>query len=136
MARVQFRQQAKLLLGFGLRGQGFQVLSHALVQNAAEVSQVHESLREQVAAVTLDELLQTSPTLGIADRLQHREPHAVAVHQPAAQQHFDHLLQAVDQLAVGPARGRLLAALPVGRGNRQALRDRLAADARTRGRTR
>ncbi len=100
---VQFAEQAILFVGVRVSGQGFQVFGHALVQNAAEISQVHEPLGEQIAAVALDELLQLPPALRIANRLQHREPHAMAVHEPAPQQPFDHSLQAVDQLTVGAA---------------------------------
>ena len=57
------------------------------------------------------------------DGLQHGKPHAAAVDQPAAEQHLDHLLDAVDQLRIG-----LGAVVPVGRRDRQAPRNGLAAD--------
>ena len=80
-----------------------------------------------------------APTLLVADGFEHREPHAAAVRQPAAEQHFDRLFHAIDQFGVEKGVGRIFRVggrgalrqkrlpTPFGRDD-QALDDGLAAD--------
>ncbi len=93
---------------------------------------VHEALREEVAAVLLDEALQIVPTLAAADVLEDRKPHAPAVGQPGAKQGFGGLLEEGDQFAVvarlGFARRSSARLGPAFAGGDQAADNRPAAD--------
>ena len=97
---VQIVQQAERDLAVGHFANPVQVGVHAGQQNCPQISQVHEMLGKQVAAVFFDELLQAGPLFFIADGFEHRKPHAPAVRKPAAQQGFGGLFQQGDQFVV------------------------------------
>ena len=131
MRAVEFVQQAELLVGVGLLGQRLQVRVDALVQDAAEVAQVHELLGEQVVAVALDEALQPLPAVAVADAFP--APRAARRGCASSQQRnrtSTICFQAVDQVALG-GRWRSSAACPLSSSadeSDQAADDRLAAD--------
>jgi hypothetical protein len=121
LAPFQVVQQVLGHLGFRFLGQLHQPAFGALVQDRPQVGQIQEPLGEQVRAVGLDEDHQPRPFARILDFLQHRQPQRLAVRQPAGQQGFGQLFQALDD---GPRAGLLAAAgSPFGRPRRRGMHD-------------